>query len=73
MAGAAEGWVGDYHLRGTLHVLAEPAHCQIPAYADAAGAPAEPLPASTQVTGLALPRRPTAAGGGRRGVRSLNG
>jgi hypothetical protein len=47
---AAEGWVGDYHLRGTLHVLAEPAHCQVPAYADAAGAPAEPLPASTQVT-----------------------
>lgn len=45
-----EGWVGDYHLRGRLHVIAaDDPVCPVEAWAEPGGERAEPLPASAQV------------------------
>lgn len=45
-----EGWVGDYYLRGRLHVIAaDDPVCPVEAWAEPGGTRAEPLPASAQV------------------------
>jgi len=50
----AAGWINDYYLRGTVHLLAPDPACPVPAAAQAGGTPSKSLPASAQAELLAV-------------------
>jgi hypothetical protein len=53
-ASHASGWLNDYYLRGTVHLLAPDPACPVPAAAEAGGTPSRSLPASAQAELLAV-------------------